>query len=335
MGLVAALGLFGSILLHEVSHAVVARRFGLETRCITLWIFGGVAETAAEPGTPQAELRVALAGPACSFALAAALGALGYAGTALGVPLPIAGVLLYLGWINLVLAVFNLLPGFPLDGGRVLRAILWRATGDVHRATRAASRTGVGLGVLMMAAGILFAFGGNLLGGLWWVLIGSFLRRAAESSFQQVAIRRVLEGVPVFRMMDHDPPTVPLGLSLDRFVHDYAYARGHMRFPVLRDTTIVGFVDASDVRAIPSRDWPYRTVDALVRPLSAEVVIGPEVDGSEALRRLQEGPSGTLLVVDGDRLEGVLTLDDVLRALRVRTLIEGQPRPLRPTRSPG
>jgi Zn-dependent protease len=323
MGLVGALGLFASILLHEVSHAAVARRDGLETRWITLWIFGGVAETVAEPSTAASELRVALAGPLCSLLIGAVCILAGLTGERMALPVPVTGVLAYLGWINILLAIFNLLPGFPLDGGRVFRALLWRATGDLDRATRTATRAGIAIGILLMAAGVFFVIGGNLVGGVWWVLIGSFLRRAADVSQRQAVLRRVLAAVPVHRIMDRNPPVVPLGERLDAFVHDYAYTRGRMRFPVLDGDALVGFIDVEDVRRVPVGEWSRRTVAELVRPLGPEVVIAPEADGAEALRRLQDGDTSMLIVAEGTHLEGVISLDDLLRSMRVRGALEG------------
>ncbi|MDP2306826.1 MAG: site-2 protease family protein [Pseudomonadota bacterium] len=323
MGFVGAMGLFASILLHEVSHALVARRYGLETRFITLWLFGGVAETVSEPPSALVELRVALAGPLCSFLLAIAAMALGLAVDYAGLPVAVASLLVYLGWMNLVLAIFNMLPGFPLDGGRVLRAILWQVRGDLYSATRAASRVGQGIGIFLMAAGVLVGLGGNLLGALWWILIGSFLRRAAVSSMQQLDIQRVLEGVAVHRVMDRVPLVVSQSLSLERFVQDYAFVRGRMRFPVTQGDQLVGYVDVADVRAIPEADWPVRTVESVARPPSPSAVIDPDANGAEALRRMQEADATTLLVASDGRLEGVVTLDDLVRILGVKSTLEG------------
>ncbi len=323
MGVVGALALFASILLHEVSHAAVARSHGLETRFITLWLFGGVAETMSEPPSASVELRVAIAGPLCSFVLAGASLLIGVGLDLVGSPLAVSAVFVYLGWMNLVLAVFNLLPGFPLDGGRVLRALLWRSSGDLYSATRTASRVGQGIGLLLMFAGVLFGFGGNLIGGLWWILIGSFLRRAAVSSLQQLDIQRVLEGVPVHRIMDRAPLVVSPATTLDRFVEDYAYTRGRMRFPVAVTGELVGYVDVADVRAVPRDEWPGRTVQSVAHGPSASTVIDPDANGAEALRRMQEADATSLLVASDGRLEGVVTLDDLVRVLGVKSTLEG------------
>jgi Zn-dependent protease len=323
MGFVGAMGLFASILLHEVAHAAVARRYGLETRFITLWIFGGVAETVAEPPSADVELRVAIAGPLCSFVLAFASLGLGLAADFAGLPTALAAVFVYLGWMNLVLAIFNLLPGFPLDGGRVLRAILWRIRGDLYTATRTASWVGQAIGLFLMASGVLVGLGGNLLGALWWILIGSFLRRAAISSMQQLDIQRVLEGVAVHRVMDRVPLVVAPTLSLERFVQDYAFARGRMRFPVAHGDELVGYVDVADVRAIPQEDWAGRTVESVARPPSSNAVIDPDANGAEALRRMHETDATTLLVASDGRLEGVVTLEDLVRVLGVKSTLEG------------
>ncbi|MDP2312534.1 MAG: site-2 protease family protein [Pseudomonadota bacterium] len=323
MGVVGTLGLFGSILLHEVSHAAVARQYGLETRFITLWLFGGVAETVAEPANPSVELRVAIAGPVCSMVLAV-LALVGGVGLDLvGAPMALSAIFVYLGWMNLVIAVFNLLPGFPLDGGRVLRAILWQVNGNLYAATRTASRVGQGLGLLLMAAGVFFGIAGNLLSGLWWILIGSFLRRAAASSMQQLDIQRVLEGVPVHRIMDRAPMVVAPATTLEHFVQDYAYARGRMRYPVAVADQLVGYVDVADVRQIPRDEWTGRTVQSVVHAADANALIDPDANGAEALRRMQAADTTSLLVANDGRLEGVVTLDDLVRILGVKSTLEG------------
>jgi Zn-dependent protease/CBS domain-containing protein len=326
MGVAGALGLFASILLHEASHAAVARRYGLETRFITLWIFGGIAETVSEPPSAPVELRVAIAGPLCSFAIAGVAFVLGVSLDLLGVPLAVTALLVYLAWMNFILAVFNLLPGFPLDGGRVLRALLWQAQGDLYTATRRATRVGQAIGLLLLAAGVFTAIRGNLLGGLWWILIGSFLRRAADSSMQQMEIQLVLEGVPVHRIMDRAPLVVSPATTLDRFVQDYAYAKGRMRYPVATAEELLGYVDVADVREIPREQWGERSVASVVHPPAASAVIDPDANGAEALRRMIASDVTSLLVASDQRLEGVISLDDLVRVLGVKSALEGNTR---------
>ncbi len=327
MGILGSAGLFASIVLHEVSHAWVARRDGLVTRGITLWMFGGVAETTTEPATAPSELRIALAGPAFSLGLAGALEAVVLAGEWAGVPLFLTGLLGYLAWTNLVLALFNLLPGFPLDGGRVFRALIWRRTGDLVQATRIATAVGIGLGVALIVSGVFLVFSGNAIGGVWWVLIGAFLHRAAHASREQVEVRQLLTGVPVHRIMERRPAVVPAALTVERFVQDYAMSGGRMRFPVEgereegRERGLVGYVDLSDVRPIPQAEWPFRTIGDLVRPIPPEAVISPEADGAEALRRLHQGEGAVLFVVAEGRLEGLIALQDLARALHVRSAL--------------
>ncbi|MDA8433245.1 MAG: site-2 protease family protein, partial [Nitrospiraceae bacterium] len=208
MGVCGALGLFLSVVVHEFFHSLVARRLGLPMDGITLFVFGGVAEMSGEPETPRVEFLMAAAGPASSIVLGALFYAVYSAGMRAGWPLQIEGVLSYLASINWVLAVFNLLPAFPLDGGRILRAALWRWKKNLPQATHRAATIGTGFGLLMIVAGVVNLLFGNIIGGLWLFLIGMFLRRAAESSYQQLVVRTALEGTPVEQIMKKDPMTI-------------------------------------------------------------------------------------------------------------------------------
>jgi Zn-dependent protease len=204
MGVIAALGLFASIILHELGHAVVVRRYGLPIRRITLFIFGGVAEMEAEPERPAAEFWVAIAGPIVSFLVGLVCWLLLQAAAGAGAGVPVVGVLAYLASINVILAVFNLVPAFPLDGGRILRAALWHWKGSLRWATRISSAIGGGFGILLIVLGVYRVLIGDFVGGMWWFLIGLFVRFAAQASYQQVLMREALRGVPVRRLREHE-----------------------------------------------------------------------------------------------------------------------------------
>jgi Zn-dependent protease len=258
-GLLTALLFFASLLLHELSHCFMARRAGLEVPSITLFLFGGASEMAREPDDPDTELRIAIVGPLASFALA---GLFWGASRALPAATPdlLVGVVRYLAWINLALAVFNLLPGFPLDGGRVLRAWLWRRTGSLQRASRVATQAGKGLGAGLAVLGVLQIFSGALIGGVWLVLVGLFARGLAESSYQSLMLRQLLQEVSVGDVMVREPVTVRPDLPLDRLVEDYVLGRGFRGFPVVEEGRALGLVSVEQVKRVPPDERAGRRV---------------------------------------------------------------------------
>jgi Zn-dependent protease len=325
MALVAAVGLFASIVLHETSHAMVARRHGLPIGGITLFIFGGVAHMDDEPAEPKVEWRMALAGPAASAAIAALLyGALLLGGAYL--PPPAREVLGWLVAINLIVLVFNLLPAFPLDGGRVLRAVLWRRWGDLSRATHAASRAGRVLGLLLIGLGIVQILGGTGLAGVWWILIGLFIRFAAGQGEEQVMARTALAGRPVRRFMTPDPVSVSPELTVDRFVEQYVYRHHHKLFPITEDDRLQGCVSTAALRELPRERWSAVTVREVAEPCTDENSISAEADAYDALRRMTKHRLSRLVVRDDDRLEGVVSLKDLMEFLSVNLELETESR---------
>jgi Zn-dependent protease len=318
MGIVGAAGLFASIVVHELAHAVVARRFGMHIRGITLFIFGGVAELQDEPPNPRAEFMVAIAGPIASILIAAALGAITAAVAPFAGWPPLFGVLGYLATINAILVVFNLIPAFPLDGGRVLRSALWKWKGDLQRATRISSEIGSGFGIVLIVIGIVSIVGGEFIGGFWWILIGMFLRSAAQMSYQQVLVRRALSGEPVWRFMHRDPHTVPPDVTLSEFVDDYVYRYHHKLFPVTSNGHLYGCVSTRQIREVPREQWPEKRIDDVLQPCTPENTISPNEDAVTALGRLHKTGSSRLIVVDHGQLVGILSLKDLLRFLSLK-----------------
>jgi Zn-dependent protease len=258
MGLAGVVGLFFSLLFHEMSHSIVARRYGLPIRGITLFLFGGIAEMEEEPANPKTEFLMAIAGPIASGLLAAIFHAVSAIGQAQGLPEAVLGVAQYLALLNGLLAIFNLLPAFPLDGGRVFRAALWYRTGDLRSATRVASRVGAGFGYALMGLGMLNILTGNFIGGIWWFLIGLFLRGAAAASYYQLMTRRALEGEPVRRFMARQPITVPPDITVRQFVDDYVYTYYHDLFPVTENDRLLGCVTTHQVKEVPREQWDLR-----------------------------------------------------------------------------
>jgi len=317
MGVFGALGLFGSIVFHEMCHSLVARKYGLPIKGITLFIFGGVAEMEDEPQNPKTEFLMAAAGPASSVLLALIFHALSTV-TKGTWPIVVNGVISYLGWINGTLAIFNLLPAFPLDGGRVLRSALWSYKGDLNWATRVASRIGSGFGFGMIFLGILSLLRGNFIGGVWWFVIGMFLRNASQMSYQQLVLRKSLEGVRVARFMKRDPITVSLSTSIEELVKNYIYHYHFKMYPVVEGTHLKGVVTIRRVKQIPPEEWPARTVGEIAEECTTDNTIGPEADATKALEQMNRMGVSRLLVVDHGKLVGIITLKDMLTFLSLR-----------------
>jgi Zn-dependent protease/CBS domain-containing protein len=323
MGVVGALGLFTSVILHELGHSVVAQRFGMEIRGITLFLFGGVAELADEPPSPRAELWVAVAGPAVSVFLAITLfGAF----TLLGPVLPAAAVSVvgYLATINLMLVLFNMVPAMPLDGGRILRAVLWSRSGNLRRATRVSSQIGSVFGLVLIGLGALAFMRGNFVAGMWWFLIGLFLRSAAASSYQHVLVRRALEGEPVRRFMETDPVTVPRTISVRDLVEDYVYRYHFKTFPVVDGERLVGCVSTREIKELPHDEWERQTVGSIAKVCGEETTLRPDDDAMAALSKMSRtGVSRMMVLDDGGRLAGILALKDLLKFLSLKIELEG------------
>lgn len=317
MGLVSAVLLFGSVLAHELSHAVVAQREGLQVPRVTLFIFGGIAHLGRDPASPGAEFRIAVIGPVTSFVLAGVFWGLSL------ILAPMSEIVgetcFYLAAANFLLAVFNLIPGFPLDGGRVLRAWLWHRWNDLRRATRIVTRIGRGMGMGLILLGILELVGGMVVGGLWLIFIGLFLRQAAESSFQMVALQHALRGVAVSEIMRKDPVGVSPNISLDDLVNDYFYHYRFTSFPVVDDGRLVGMVHINQVKDAPKDRWGQTPVRATMTPASETAAVTPDEDSFEAFRKMSQTGRQKIPVVQDGRLVGMLTARDILELLQIKS----------------
>jgi len=327
MGTAGAVGLFAAVVLHEFAHSLVARRNGLPMEGITLFLFGGVAEMSEEPPSAGVEFKVAIAGPLTSIALGMACYALVGASLSLSWPEEIVGVLKYLAEINIIVALFNLLPAFPLDGGRVLRSILWRAKGKLGWATRIASQVGTGFATAMILLAVVIVLLGNLLGGVWMFLIGLFLRNAAQMSYRQVELRRALEGETVRRFMHAAPVVVPRSTSVRQLVDEYVYRYHHKMYPVVEGERLVGCVTTDAVRHLSRDEWDSNTVTAVMSPCDEHNTIGPDDDAMHALSRMrQEGTTRLLVVEQGPHLLGILTMKDLLEFFALKVELEPEER---------
>ncbi len=322
MGILGAFGLFVSIVLHELSHCVVARCYGIPIKGITLFIFGGVAEMENEPPSARAEFRMAIAGPLASAALALGFHLLhGFAESA-DAPPSILGVLYYLALINALLAAFNMIPAFPLDGGRVLRAVLWARKGDLTAATDTASKIGSGFGLLLIAFGLVNVLRGNLVGGMWWFLIGMFMRQAAGASQLQLLAGQFFGDAPISRFMSRDPVSVPGHISVASLIEDYMYRTHHEFYPVLENGLLVGGVGVVDVKMVPPEARNQTTVARIMRPLGPDIAVPPAFEAMKALALMRRTDSSRLLVVADGHLLGIITLKDMLAFLTLRINLE-------------
>jgi Zn-dependent protease/predicted transcriptional regulator len=322
MGIAGALSLFLSIIFHEMSHSLVARRFGIPMKGITLFIFGGVSEMTEEPTNARAEFTMAIMGPVSSIFIALVSYGIYSLGAQSGWSTPINGVVHYLAWINGLLAGFNLLPAFPLDGGRVLRAILWSLKRNFRWATRVSSAVGSTFGFLMIALGLLNVLRGDFIGGIWWFLIGMFLQSSAKTSYQQLVVRKALEGESVRRFMTADPMTVRPSMSVQQLVEDYIYKYHLKMFPVVDSDKLVGCVSTKQVQETPRQEWGHKTVRELATACSTENTIRPQADAMEALSKMSRTGSSRLIVVEGDHVVGMITLKDMLKFLSLKVELD-------------
>lgn len=312
-GAVSALLLFGSVLLHELGHSLVARAWRVPVKQITLFIFGGVAQIAKEPPSALAELLIAAAGPAVSLALAG----IGYA------LLPVMNgseaayaVVGYVAFINAALVVFNLVPGFPLDGGRVFRAIVWGATGSFRRATIIAANVGRGFALLFIFLGVWQLFSGNIGGGLWIAFIGWFLDMAATAQLNQLALDDLLAGHHVLEAMRRDFALVPADATLAEIADHYVATTGRRAFIVRRNDEALGLLSLHRLRLTPREDWPHTTAEQAMVPMDHVTATQPEAELKAVLRQMDEAGVSQVPVIQDRRLTGMLSREDVLGYLQ-------------------
>ncbi|MDY6872967.1 MAG: site-2 protease family protein [Chloroflexota bacterium] len=336
IGVGAALLFFLSVLLHELAHSLVAQAQGIPVDSITLFLFGGVSNIREEPKSPGNEFWMAILGPLTSLAIG--FGLLLIAGSGLQLDSLQNGQLttllsdlsafqtlaLWLGSTNVLLGFFNLIPGYPLDGGRVLRSIIWAITKDLQKATRWASAVGQGIAWLMILAGMAMMFGytvpffgRGLLNGVWIILIGWFLNNASTRSYQQLLLRTVLEDVPVRRMTRQNPPTVEAGISVNDLVEHHIMQTDDHAFPVMQNGALVGIVCLDDVRAVPAGERDNRTVAEIMTPRAELITIGPDEPAQEALMAISQHAVRQLVVLENDVLFGLIRRRDIVRYLQL------------------
>jgi len=325
MAVVATLGLFFSIIFHELAHSLVARLFGLKIKGITLFIFGGMAEMANEPKNPITELMMAIAGPLGSLVLAGIFYLIVLSSSAVGAGQPIETVFVYLAFINMILAIFNLIPAFPMDGGRVLRAILWHFTGDMTTATHIAARGGHFFGIGLIIMGIASALTGNFISGIWMVLIGLFIQRAAASEDFRSDVHSVFGNQTVKEFMVVDPVSLNAEVSIRDLVDEYFYQYYHDMFPVTDNNRLIGFVTVRDVNKIPRELWDATPVRKIMTPCSSDNIVNVNTAMMDVLALMGQTNNGRLMVVENKQLVGIITLKDLLGVISIRSQLQ-QPR---------
>ncbi len=322
MGVSSVLLLFASIVIHEVSHSLVARRYGVSIKGITLFIFGGVAQIEDEPPSPQAEFSMAIVGPLTSILIALIFFALSKILETTNAPVPFSAVLRYLALMNGALAIFNIIPAFPLDGGRVLRSAIWNRKQDLKNATRISSRIGSLFGFVLIFMGLLFVLRRSFIGGMWWFLIGIFLSNAARSSYQQVLMHSTLEGQKVSRFMQKDIVGVPPEISIQNLVDDYIYKYHFKMFPVVAKGKLIGCVTTKLLKSIPRSEWGKGTVGDITEACTPENTVNPETDAVKVLGMMRQSGSSRLLVVENGKLVGIITLKDLLDFMALKMELE-------------
>lgn len=317
LGASAALLLFASVLLHELCHSLVSVSLGLPVKRITLFIFGGVAQIEGEPDEPMKELKIALAGPAMSIVLGIVFLLLAGVLAGAGTPQYVSVLFGYLGTINLMLAAFNLVPAFPLDGGRVLRAILWHFKGDMQGATRIAASAGGAFGYTLIFLGIFLVLAGNLANGIWMAFIGWFIAQAAQSNYQQMLLSDIFTKIPVRDFMTTQVVIVDYFISVQDLVDKYFYKHKYAFFPVRQQDQITGIVSLNNVRNLPQADWPRTTVGRIVTPLQENLIVRPDEAVAAVMNKLFANGVGRVLVMEGSQLLGLVSRTDVLNYMRI------------------
>ncbi len=315
MAIVASVLFFTSILLHELGHSFTAQHYNLPVESITLFVFGGVAQIGGRAKSAEIELRVAAAGPAVSFGLASLFGIVWLVSRGTDY---IAAPALWLGTLNLMLGLFNLLPGFPLDGGRILRALVWQSTGNETRAEQIALVSGQIVAFGMMGVGALFVLNGNFANGIWLIFIGWFLQNAAVSEATGSSVERILEGATVAQAMGPAETQIPGRMMVRQLIDDYVLPSGERHFIVSDDDTPRGIVTLRDVTQVPQDRWDWTPVREVMRPWSSLTTVRPDAPLQEAFRIMDDERVRQLPVVDNDRTLGLLTREEVLHYIRLR-----------------
>ncbi|MGA8163717.1 MAG: site-2 protease family protein [Waddliaceae bacterium] len=324
MGLLGMLGLFLSVVLHELGHALTAKRFGLPISRITLFIFGGIAELREDPPSPKAEFLVAIAGPIVTVILAGCFEGLAVMARNVGFATPAVAIFSYLAVINLIIVIFNLIPAFPLDGGRMFRAMLWWAKGRLGWATNVASRIGLGFGFMLIFLGLFVIIAGNFIAGLWWMILGLFLQQTASMSRTQYYVKKKLRGEKVKNFMVKDLATVLPGVSIREFIEEHVYKTYHYLYPVVDGEELLGYISLKEVKDLGREQWERTKVKDVLVPVDQIDTLSPEKDILEALSLLNKSSADSLLVTEEGKLVGLLSSGDLSKVISFKLKLEDQ-----------
>jgi Zn-dependent protease/predicted transcriptional regulator len=320
MGGISSVLIFVSVLVHELAHSLVAVKHGVKVTSIRLLFFGGLAQVASEPKSGRHEFLIALAGPATSIALGVSfLAVYSYLAIA-GLETPASGILEVLAFANIMLALFNLIPGLPLDGGRILRAILWDCWGDMARATKIVSQFGNAFALFLIILGFLqFFVTRSLISGLWLIIIGFFMKQAALGSYQAVVLRQSLAGVQVKQIMTEKVVSVDWLVSIDELVRDYIYRHQFTNFPVFNRDEFVGMVSLEGVKTVAKDLWGFKQVRDIMTPVELVPCLNPNDDATEALSRMVSADIGRMPVVENGKLLGIVSRRDIMNLFKIKS----------------
>ncbi len=310
---------FTSLLIHEMSHSLVARRRGTSVKRITLFIFGGMAEIEKEPETPYSEFVMAIAGPAASFVMGIIFGVIWIFTVNIA---PIREPVKYLAIINIVLGVFNMLPGYPLDGGRVLRSIVWKVTGNLERSTFIASTAGRVIGFMIIAVGVFFILTGNFLNGVWLAFIGWFLQSSAQRGYRQLIFETSIKGIKVGDVMNENIVNVTKDMTIQDLVDDYFMKYRFGRFPVIEDEKtqrFIGVISLHDIKGVSKEEWAEVKIGDIVKTVSESEKVNMSMEISDAIKKMSKNNLGHLVIMSGSRLRGIITKSDVMRFIKIRS----------------
>lgn len=319
MAFVTAFILFTCILMHELAHSYVAQRQGITIKSITLFVFGGIAHMLGESRTPRGEMKIAAAGPILSLLLSGAFWGVIYL-LGQGMPSsPLLAIAHFLANTNMILAIFNLIPGFPLDGGRILRAIIWEKTGDINKATLVTSRIGKGFAIFLMIVGLWDILQGAFISGLWLIFIGIFLKQAADEGYRQTLLHRALSSVKVREVMTTPVVVVDGAMPLDRLVNGFFFRYRFNSFPVVMGDKLMGIVSLHDIKDVKKEEWSYKSVQDIMDMDLADFTISPVRGAIEALEKMVESQRGRLVVTEDGKVVGIISQRNIMQMLKLKS----------------
>jgi Zn-dependent protease/predicted transcriptional regulator len=312
-----ALLMLMSVMLHELSHSLVSKSLGIDVKTITLFIFGGIAQMDEEPDNPIKELKIAIAGPAMSILLFAVFSVVAYLAGMMGSSNIVQGTLGYVGSINLILALFNLVPAFPMDGGRVLRAIIWHVKGDLTFATRIASSMGDMFGYFLIFLGLYWAFSGDVVNGIWFVFIGWFIKNLSESSYQNMLMNDMFTKIHIREFMTEDVVSIERSTSVEKVIREYFYKYKYNSFPVVQGEEVKGIINIERLKDVDRDRRAQTPVGEIAIPIEEKYKVDPKCSVKTAMDKIFSNDLGRVLVIEDGKLLGIISRTDILNYIRV------------------